>query len=125
MREVADGVIEIPIGYVNAYAVIVDDGVVLIDTGIPGRADKVTGAIEDARRRIGEVHTILLTHWHPDHVGGVAELRRLSGAHIVAHAIDALVMAGGARPHPGPGFMRVMRVMMAWPESVAVDETLM
>ncbi|HKN45430.1 MAG TPA: MBL fold metallo-hydrolase, partial [Propionibacteriaceae bacterium] len=91
MREVADGVIEIPIGYVNAYAVIVDDGVVLIDTGIPGRADKVTGAIEDARRRIGDVHTILLTHWHPDHVGGVAELRRRSGAHIIAHAIDAPV----------------------------------
>ena len=29
MREVVDGVIEIPIGYVNAYAVVVDDGVVL------------------------------------------------------------------------------------------------
>jgi glyoxylase-like metal-dependent hydrolase (beta-lactamase superfamily II) len=80
MREVVDGVIEIPIGYVNAYAVIVDDGVILIDTGIPGRANKVIGALEDARRRIGEVHTILLTHWHPDHVGGVAELRRRSGA---------------------------------------------
>ena len=124
MREVADGVIEIPIGYVNAYAVIVDDGVVLIDTGIPGRADKVTGAIEDARRRIGEVHTILLTHWHPDHVGGVAELRRRSGAHIVAHAIDAPVIAGGARPHPAPGFMRVLGAIMPSPEPVPVDETL-
>jgi glyoxylase-like metal-dependent hydrolase (beta-lactamase superfamily II) len=40
MREVVDGVIEIPIGYVNTYAVIVDDGVVLIDTGIPGRAER-------------------------------------------------------------------------------------
>jgi glyoxylase-like metal-dependent hydrolase (beta-lactamase superfamily II) len=57
------------------YAVVVDDGVVLVDTGLPGRADKVVRAIEEARRRIGEVHTILLTHWHPDHVGGVAELR--------------------------------------------------
>ena len=28
MREVVDGVIQIPIGYVNAYAVVVDDGVV-------------------------------------------------------------------------------------------------
>jgi hypothetical protein len=36
MREVVDGVIEIPIGYVHAYAVVVDDGVVL-DTGLPGR----------------------------------------------------------------------------------------
>jgi hypothetical protein len=29
MREVVDGVIEVPIGYVNAYVVVVDDGVVL------------------------------------------------------------------------------------------------
>jgi nicotinamidase-related amidase len=39
--------------------------VVLVDTGIPGRADKITSVIEEAQRRIGEVHTILLTHWHP------------------------------------------------------------
>ena len=55
MREVVDGVIEIPIGYVKAYAVIVDDGLVLVDTGIPGRADKVARAIEAARRPIGGV----------------------------------------------------------------------
>ena len=41
MREVVDGVIEIPIGYVKAYAVLTDDGVVLVDTGLPGRADRV------------------------------------------------------------------------------------
>jgi glyoxylase-like metal-dependent hydrolase (beta-lactamase superfamily II) len=58
MREVVDGVIEIPIGYVNAFAVVVDDGVVLVDTGIPGRADKIESAVEEAQRRIGEVHTI-------------------------------------------------------------------
>ena len=54
MREVVDGVIEIPIGYVNAFAVVVDDGVVLVDTGLPRRADKIERAIEDAQRRIGE-----------------------------------------------------------------------
>jgi glyoxylase-like metal-dependent hydrolase (beta-lactamase superfamily II) len=100
MREVVDGVIEIPIGYVHAYAVVVDDGVLLVDTGLPGRADKVVRAIEEARRRIGEVHTILLTHWHPDHVGGVAELRRRSGARIVAHAGDSSRISG-AKPRPG------------------------
>jgi glyoxylase-like metal-dependent hydrolase (beta-lactamase superfamily II) len=59
MREVVDGVIEVAIGYVNAYVVVVDDGAVLMDTGIPRRADKVARAIEAAWRRIGEVRTIL------------------------------------------------------------------
>jgi glyoxylase-like metal-dependent hydrolase (beta-lactamase superfamily II) len=123
MREVVDGVIEISLGYVNAYAVVVDDGVVLVDTGIPGRADKVQRAIEEARRRIGEVHTILLTHWHPDHVGSVAELRRRSGARIVAHAIDAPVISG-VKPHPTKAFMRLVAAIMPAPESVPVDEML-
>jgi glyoxylase-like metal-dependent hydrolase (beta-lactamase superfamily II) len=123
MREVVDGVIEISIGYVNAYAVIDDDGVVLVDTGLPGRADKIAGAIKDARRRIGEVHTILLTHWHPDHIGGAAELRRRSGARIVAHAMDAPVISGAAH-HPRSTFMRVVAAIMPPPESVPVDEML-
>ncbi len=100
MREVVDGVLEIPIGYVNAYAVVVDDGVVLIDTGMPGRADNVANAVEAARHRIGEVHTILLTHWHLDHVGSVAELRRRSGARIVAHSIDAPVISARRTRRP-------------------------
>jgi glyoxylase-like metal-dependent hydrolase (beta-lactamase superfamily II) len=123
MREVVDGVIAIPIGYVNAFAVVVDDGVVLVDTGIPGRADKITSAIEEAQRRIGEVHTILLTHWHPDHVGGVAELCRRSGARIVAQAIDAPVISA-AEPRPTRALMRVVAAIMPAPEPVPVDETL-
>jgi glyoxylase-like metal-dependent hydrolase (beta-lactamase superfamily II) len=51
MREVVDGVIEIPIGYVKAYTVVTDDGVVLVDTGLPGRADKVVRAIVESRRK--------------------------------------------------------------------------
>src|SRR5215212_11951382 len=123
MREVVDGVIEIPIGYVNAYAVVEDDGVVLVDTGLPGRADKVVRAIVEARRRIGDVHTILLTHWHPDHVGGVAELRRRTGARIVAH-VGVVPRISGAKPRPRNRFLRIAAAIMPSPEPVTVDEIL-
>jgi glyoxylase-like metal-dependent hydrolase (beta-lactamase superfamily II) len=75
IREVVDGVFEIRLGYVNAHLIVVDDGVVLVDTGLPGRVPKVEQALAEARRKVGDVHTILLTHRHPDHVGGLAELR--------------------------------------------------
>ena len=99
MREVVDGVIEIPIGYVNAYAVVVDDGVVLVDTGIPGRAEKVARAVEAARRSIGEVHTILLTHWHPDHIA----IHERTTAAVVALGGEAPALYYVTMP---PGSMR-------------------
>jgi glyoxylase-like metal-dependent hydrolase (beta-lactamase superfamily II) len=119
MREVVDGVLEIPIGYVNAYAVVVDDGVVLIDTGMPGRAANVANAVEAARHRIGEVHTILLTHWHLDHVGSVAELRRRSGARIVAHSVDAPVISGAENPSANR-FMRIVAMVCSSPATLPV-----
>ncbi|HEX5996249.1 MAG TPA: MBL fold metallo-hydrolase [Jiangellales bacterium] len=123
MREVAEGVFEVPITYVNAFLVITDDGVVLVDTGLPGRAAKVEQALHEARRKVGEVHTILLTHRHPDHVGGVAELRRRSGARVVAHAADVPTITG-AEPVRATGFMRVIAMLMKAPEPVPVDEML-
>ena len=70
------------------------------------------------------MHTILLTHWHPDHVGNVAELRRRTGARIVAHAIEAPVISG-TRPRPRQWApMRVVAAIMPAPEPVPVDERL-
>jgi glyoxylase-like metal-dependent hydrolase (beta-lactamase superfamily II) len=75
------------------------------------------------RRKIGDVHTILLTHWHPDHVGNVAELRRRSGARIVAHENDVPPISG-ARFRPRSRFLRFAAAIMPAAEPVPVDEAL-
>jgi glyoxylase-like metal-dependent hydrolase (beta-lactamase superfamily II) len=41
---------------------------------------------------------IFITHAHADHYGGAAELRRITGAPIVAHGSDAPAMAMGDSP---------------------------
>jgi glyoxylase-like metal-dependent hydrolase (beta-lactamase superfamily II) len=41
---------------------------------------RIESALHDVRRAVGEVTAILPTHKHPDHTGGVAELRRRPGA---------------------------------------------
>ena len=123
MREVADGVFEIGLAYVNAHFVVVDDGVVLVDSGLAGRSATVERALHEARRKLGDVHTILLTHRHPDHIGNAADLRRRSGARVVAHAADAPVITG-AETVPPKGLMRVLALYVKPPEPVPVDETL-
>jgi glyoxylase-like metal-dependent hydrolase (beta-lactamase superfamily II) len=123
VREIVDGVFEIGLGYVHAHLVVVDDGAVLVDTGLPGRSAKVEQALHDAGRTVGEIRTILLTHRHPDHVGGLAELRRRSGARVVAHAADAPAITG-ARPVPATGIQRVIALVTKPPEDAPVDEEL-
>ena len=123
MLQIADGVFEVTAGFVHVHLVLTDDGVVLIDTGLPGRSAKIEQALAETRRTIGEVRTILLTHWHADHVGGAAALQRRCGARTVAHAIDAPVIRGDA-PMPLTGLQKLTKYLTGTPEPVPVDEAL-
>jgi glyoxylase-like metal-dependent hydrolase (beta-lactamase superfamily II) len=123
MLEVADGVFEIGILFVHAHLVVVDDGVVLVDTGLPGRSARIDQALGEARKAIGDVRTILLTHWHADHTGNAEDLRRRSGGRVVAHAIDAGVITGAA-PIPLNAVQRLGARLTGTPKPVPVDEAL-
>ncbi len=125
MRQIVDGVFELRVGFVNVHLTVVDDGVVLIDTGLPGRraAPRIESALHDVRRAVGEVTAILLTHKHPDHTGGVAELRRRSGARVVAHAADAPVITGAQAIALTP-MQRIGRILVPAPDPSPVDDVL-
>jgi glyoxylase-like metal-dependent hydrolase (beta-lactamase superfamily II) len=123
MLEVADGVFEIGILFVHAHLVVVDDGVVLVDTGLPGRSARIEKALREADRAIGDVRTILLTHWHADHTGNAAELHRRTGARVVAHAIDTAVITG-AEPLRLNALQRLSARLTGTPDPVPVDEAL-
>ena len=93
VTEVAPGVLrlQLPIslpglGHVNTYALEDDRGVALVDPGLPGR--RSWQALQERLRTAGfplaRVHTVLVTHSHPDHYGGAPRLAR-TGATVVAH----------------------------------------
>lgn len=119
MRELVDGVFELSLGFVNLHVVVTDDGVVLVDTGLPRRSARIEKELLGIRKSIGEVRAILLTHHHFDHTGNVADLRTRSGARVFAHAADAPVISGAARPEATGALVRmVSRVMSAQPTKI-------
>jgi glyoxylase-like metal-dependent hydrolase (beta-lactamase superfamily II) len=107
--KVAEGVQRIDgVRVSNAYLVSIADGVLLVDTGIPGNAKRILAFIERLGHRPDELRTIVLTHWHIDHVGSVAVLKRLTGAQVAIHELDAPVLAGRERPAKGRRAMAVI-----------------
>ncbi len=56
----------------NCY-LLVGTSLTLIDTGLPHKAKKILSYItETLQRSPSELKTIILTHFHPDHIGNAA-----------------------------------------------------
>lgn len=103
---------------ITVLLVALPEGLVLID----GATAEAAPGIAENIRRLGfeprDVRYILIGHEHVDHVGGVAALKRLTGAQVVARAEARTVLESGivdpADPQAGtiPGFegVRVDRV---------------
>lgn len=73
--------------WVNSYAIEADGGLFLIDCG----ADWPDGreALREGLTRLGldesAIHTLLVSHLHPDHVGMADRLREELGCRVVMH----------------------------------------
>ena len=93
--KVAEGVYRVdgPRGF-NAYVAETSDGLALVDTGMPGGADRILATIRDAGHEPGDLHWIVLTHSDPDHIGSVAAIAKATGARIAIHAADAPALRG-------------------------------
>ncbi|HEU4976603.1 MAG TPA: MBL fold metallo-hydrolase [Baekduia sp.] len=79
------------LGMVNAYLVAEDDGLTLVDTGMP-RSEK---ALTAAAQGLGApIRRILLTHAHGDHIGSLDALAAsLPGVEVLISARDARLLA--------------------------------
>lgn len=60
------------------------DDAIVIDPG-----DDVFRIIKEISNQNLRVRYILITHGHIDHTGGVAEIKRITGAPVLIHALDA------------------------------------
>jgi glyoxylase-like metal-dependent hydrolase (beta-lactamase superfamily II) len=101
-------VYELSLGAVNIW--LVDDAgrLALIDTGYENSETKIISAVEKLGKKAADIRDILITHCHPDHIGSLAALKKITGAEIWVHSADAGVVRGEAslqHAHISPGLV--------------------
>lgn len=87
-REVAPGVHLVSRANVNCYLVEDDDGVTLVDAGLPAMWGQLGQALRSIGRRPSELRALVLTHAHFDHVGLARRLQQRLGLPVWAHTAD-------------------------------------
>jgi metallo-beta-lactamase class B len=80
------------------------EGHVLIDGDLPESAPKIAASIRALGFRVEDVKLILASHTHFDHVGGIADLARLSGARVLAGKRAAETLRQGKSGPDDPQF---------------------
>ena len=75
-------------GFVNAYIVGKKQNYTLIDTGFDGTADALINELETAGLKLENIADIIITHGHPDHIGGLKKILAKVNPGLSAHRSD-------------------------------------
>lgn len=94
--EVAPGIymipipIPIPLKYVNCFLCKGPSGWTLVDTGFHDELaeDAWPRAFAELGIRPQDISQILITHYHPDHLGGAGWLQQMTGAPAYLHEVE-------------------------------------
>jgi glyoxylase-like metal-dependent hydrolase (beta-lactamase superfamily II) len=85
----------------NVYLIDTGGELALVDTGFRGREHLIIQRIRRLGYSSSRISSIIITHHHTDHTGGLAGLVEVTGAKVIAHSADAPYIEG-SMPQPGP-----------------------
>jgi glyoxylase-like metal-dependent hydrolase (beta-lactamase superfamily II) len=112
--KIVDNIYLVPGVVANPYILVDPDGLTVVDTGLPGSQKKILAYITSLGKTARDVKRILLTHSDLDHVGGLAALQKLTGAHTYASQVEAnAIAAGRASRQINPSGISLRRVMFS------------
>ena len=92
--EILPGIHQIDGVNCNCYLVKENNGWTLIDTGMPWSAKKILSYISSIGCQPADIKTIIITHCHIDHIGGLDAVRKATGAKVASHEADADFISG-------------------------------
>ena len=82
---------------VTSFLIVTSAGDIVLDGGLAQTAPQVEANIRTLGFQVSDVKILLNSHAHFDHAGGLAELKKNSGAQLVAMDGDAALLEHGGR----------------------------
>lgn len=81
----------------STYLITTDAGHILINTGFVETVPEIRKGVEQLGFDFDDVEILTATHAHGDHVAGLAELKRLTGAQVWMSEADAVLLEDGGK----------------------------
>jgi metallo-beta-lactamase class B len=79
------------------YLITTPDGNILINTGLAESVPMIRSNVEALGFKFSDIKILLTTQAHFDHVAGMAEIIKATGAKMMVHEADAQVLADGGK----------------------------
>lgn len=99
----------------NSYIVSGDFPPFLVDVNTPRALKKIKDAIRGKGYALSDISKILITHYHYDHTGCLAGIKRLTGATVVAGSGDIPLIEGAKEIIPEGEITRTARIIKRIP----------
>jgi glyoxylase-like metal-dependent hydrolase (beta-lactamase superfamily II) len=112
-----DTIIHIAGSIENCY-LVKGDHCYLVDTLIPKSRKKIDKALLEQGLKPGDLTHILITHYHADHTGSLADLKSESGAQVLAGAEDVPYIQGDKPQELGSDLNRLGRLLKKMPKKM-------
>lgn len=83
---------------IAVYVIKTSQGLILMDTAMPQSTGMIKDNIAKLGFKVADIKIILNTHAHLDHTGGFAEVKKETGAQLIAGERDKPLLEGGYYP---------------------------
>jgi metallo-beta-lactamase class B len=85
-------------GYdLSTYLITTPQGHILINTGVGDTAQQIKASVEQLGFKITDTKILTATHGHFDHVAGMADLKKMTGARLIVSAGDKDLLESGGK----------------------------
>jgi metallo-beta-lactamase class B len=81
----------------STYLITTPQGNILINTGVGDTAKQIKASVEQLGFKLADTKILTATHGHFDHVAGMAELKRMTGARLIVSEPDKELLESGGK----------------------------